>query len=276
VRAKQSLRQALCELRTAVGEGLEIGPDSVGLRQESLSVDSRQFLRDIQDEAWTRALGRWQGDFLSGLDDVGDEVWRDWITAERAAFSREFQRAREASGELALPTGPGADPQQAGPVAPASAPVVRDFSLGLLGTLSTDARAVLETAAVVGIRSEGCLLRRVTTLSAAGFESAMSELVSRGMLREAEDARGTWEFASASTRKRVYNVTAAYRRQALHAQVADALDSGVTGQVTAAGDAVIHARMAEPQGDPARAPMAVAGLGLVALMVLALAWRLLL
>ncbi|HSR14948.1 MAG TPA: hypothetical protein VLL51_04310 [Gemmatimonadales bacterium] len=270
-RAKQSLRQALSELRTALGDALEITPTAVTLRRENLAVDSRLFLEDVDNELWNQALARWQGDFLAGFEDVGDDAWRTWLTRERASFTREFHRAREASGELPLPPQAGAQ-LAASEAVVAAGPRARDFSLGLLGTLSTDARAVIETAAVAGTRSPASLLRRVTSLSQAGFDSAMAELTSRGMLAVCSESPDCYEFAGSNTRLRVYHVTAAYRRQALHALIAEALDGGVGSGPVGLTGAAEHARLALPERGPARGRWLAALIGLLSLTVLAAGW----
>lgn len=270
LRAKQSLRQALSELRNAVGEALEVSPDTVALKRDRLAIDSQLFLRDVQDGQWSQALARWQGDFLPGLEDVGDQAWRDWLTGERAVYTREYQRAREASGEIstiAAPAVPSGGRQKS-----RSGGTARDFSLGLLGTLSTDARAVVEAAAVIGSRAPAPLLRQVTSLSQAGFSSAMAELASRGMLMESDETPGCYDFATASTRLRVYNVTAAYRRQALHALVSQALEDGIAARSAPAGSAAEHARLSLPEPAPARGRMVALVIGLLGLVALAAAW----
>lgn len=278
-RAKQSLRQALSELRSAVGDALEVQPDQVTLHRDGLALDSRLFTEEISNESWASAMARWQGEFLSGLEDVGDHVWRDWLRRERAVYAEQFKRARVATGEqevVAAPppaVAPAMDDDGKSPVDAGSSP--RDFSLGLLGTLSTDARAVIETAAVIGVRSSGRLLRYVTSLSEAGFESALSELAARQMLMASPAHPGEYEFAGATTRLRVYNVTAAYRRQAIHAQVSQALADGVAGGALAATDAVEHARLAVPAPGPARGRMTAIVLGILAVVVAAAAYFLL-
>jgi hypothetical protein len=278
-RAKQSLRQALSELRNAVGDALEVQPDQVTLHRDSLALDSRRFAEEISNESWASALACWQGEFLTGLEDVGDHVWRDWLRQERAVYAEQFHRARVATGEqeiVAAPmpaATPATDHVRTSPTDPGSQP--RDFSLGLLGTLSTDARAVIETAAVIGVHSPGCLLRSVTSLSEAGFESALSELAAREMLMASPRHPGEYEFAGATTRLRVYNVTAAYRRQAIHAQVSQALADGVVAGALAEADAAEHARLAVPAPGQARSRMTAIVLGLVAVVVAAAAYFLL-
>jgi hypothetical protein len=283
-RAKQSLRQALSELRNAVGDALDVEADQVTLHRDALTLDSRLFVQEVSNESWSDALARWQGEFLSGLEDVGDHIWREWLTRERAVYTEQFNRVLVATGEQEVTVAPPAasvPPIASTPPAEAVGPATpsdsgpRDFSLGLLGTLSTDARAVIETAAVIGVRSRGCLLRHVTSLSEAGFESALAELASRHMLAASPGHPGDYEFAGPVTRLRVYKVTAAYRRQAIHALVSQALVDGVAGGAMARADALEHARLAVPVPEPRRNRLALAALALIAAVTAAAAYFLL-
>lgn len=271
-RAKHSLRQALSELRSVLGEGLEIGPEQVRIRREVLTLDTTLFGREIADQRWTEALARWQGDFLTGLEDVGDEGWRRWLAREREGLNRQLALAQEATGETPAipepsPAGPPPFPTQAAehavPVAPR-----RDFSLGQLGTLSTESRALLETAAVIGLRSARPLLCRVAGLSQAGFESALAELSTRNVFFASTPQPGQYEFASVTTRQRIYDVMAGARRRALHAAVSDALAHGF-GEDDATTSAEHHALLSIAAKPPTNWA-AVLGVTLVGLALLAI------
>jgi hypothetical protein len=271
-RAKHSLRQALSELRSVLGEGLEIGPEQVTIRAEALTLDTTLFVREIEDQRWTEALARWQGDFLTGLEDVGDEGWRRWLAREREGLSHQLALAQEATGETPLvrpadPVGSPATPTQAAePTAPV--PPRRDFSLGQLGTLSTEARALLETAAVVGLRSARPLLCRVAGLSEAGFDSALAELATRNVFGASTTHPGQYEFASVSTRQRIYDVMAGSRRRALHAAVSDALAHGY-GEDNATTSAEHHALLSVAAKPPTNWA-AIIGVALVVLALVAI------
>src|SRR5689334_19316485 len=66
-KSRQSLRQALLELKRIVGEGLEVGPESIRLRPGALLLDATSFENDLAGGRWREAVQRWNGDFLAGL-----------------------------------------------------------------------------------------------------------------------------------------------------------------------------------------------------------------
>ena len=248
-RAKHSLRQTLSELRSVLGDGLEIGPDLVRIRPEALTIDTRLFLQEIADQRWTDALKRWQGDFLSGLEDVGDDAWRHWLAKERATFSQQLALAKDATGEMPIipaerPAPRAPAPAMSEPEVPGPAPAPRkDFSLGQLGMLSTEARALVETAAIIGSRVPRALVCRVAGLSEAGFDSAISELSALGLFVPSTTRPGQYEFCTVTARQRIYDVMAASRRRRLHASVSDALARGV-GDESVTTTAEHHALLA--------------------------------
>src|SRR4051812_23522181 len=92
-KARQSLRQALSELKRIVGAGLEAGPDKVSLAVGALLLDVAAFEQDLTAGRWQEALRRWEGDFLSGLDGTGGEEFRSWLEAEREGLRRGLRLA---------------------------------------------------------------------------------------------------------------------------------------------------------------------------------------
>lgn len=82
--AKQSLRQALAELRPILGDALLADADSVLVDAEALRLDVRVFEDAVRLERWDEAAHVWGGDFLNGLDGVGGESWTAWLAQERA------------------------------------------------------------------------------------------------------------------------------------------------------------------------------------------------
>jgi DNA-binding SARP family transcriptional activator/tetratricopeptide (TPR) repeat protein len=90
VRARQSLRQALSELRAAVGDVLLSSADGVTLSAGAVALDLNAFEAEVAAGAFRRALDRWQGDFLAGLEDAGTGEYRVWLEGERAAARRLF------------------------------------------------------------------------------------------------------------------------------------------------------------------------------------------
>ncbi len=81
--AKQSLRQALAELRPIFGEALLADGDSVLIDPEACSLDARAFEEAVRLERWEDAARHWGGDFLVGLDSLGGEPWTRWLAEER-------------------------------------------------------------------------------------------------------------------------------------------------------------------------------------------------
>ncbi|MFL5403111.1 MAG: ATP-binding protein [Gemmatimonadales bacterium] len=92
-RARQSLRQALLELKRIVGEGLEAGAEKVWLKLGTIALDLNAFEADLAAGRWPEAVERWQGDFLTGLDHTGGEEFRAWLEAEREAVRRGLRLA---------------------------------------------------------------------------------------------------------------------------------------------------------------------------------------
>lgn len=95
--AKQSLRQALAELRPILGDALLADADSVLVDTDAVALDVRRFEDAVRRERWGEAAQFWGGDFLHGLDSVGGESWRTWVVTERA---RLRQTAATAFREL--------------------------------------------------------------------------------------------------------------------------------------------------------------------------------
>ena len=86
--AKQSLRQALAELRPILGEALISDADSVLLDADACRLDTRVFEAAVSRERWEEAAHLWGGDFLHNLDALAGETWSLWVTGERARLRR--------------------------------------------------------------------------------------------------------------------------------------------------------------------------------------------
>lgn len=93
-RARQSLRQALVQLRRAVGAVLEIGPE-VRLSDAGVELDAARFERLVGEDRFAEAVAEWRGDFLPGAEDVGGESFRAWLEAEREGLRQRFVWALE-------------------------------------------------------------------------------------------------------------------------------------------------------------------------------------
>ena len=73
-RARQSLRQALVELKRVVGEGLTTEGELVRLDPTAVRLDATAFESAIADGTPAIAVEWWKGDFLAGLEDIGGEA----------------------------------------------------------------------------------------------------------------------------------------------------------------------------------------------------------
>ena len=95
--ARQSLRQALLQLKRALPSGLEAEGDAVMLRRDALQLDANLFEADLAAGRLAEAVDRWQGDFLAGQDDAGGPAYGAWLDGQRQALRT---RLRVAFGQL--------------------------------------------------------------------------------------------------------------------------------------------------------------------------------
>ena len=109
VRARQSLRQALVEIKRVVGDGLEVDGDLIRLLPGAITLDAEEFERDLAARRLESAVARWGGEFLAGLDDVGGEAFRAWLEAEREGLRRRLAGAFDALMTTAAAAGRKAD-----------------------------------------------------------------------------------------------------------------------------------------------------------------------
>ncbi len=91
--AKQSLRQALSELRHVLGPALDSDGPNVRVAVDAVSVDAGEFEQHLAAGRLDKAIALWEGDFLAGLDDLGDESWRFWLEGEREALRARLANA---------------------------------------------------------------------------------------------------------------------------------------------------------------------------------------
>ena len=87
--AKQSLRQALAELRPILGDALLADAESVLVDSEFCVLDVRVFEDAVRNERWEEAGRLWGGDFLDGLDSLAGEAWATWLAGQRTALRRD-------------------------------------------------------------------------------------------------------------------------------------------------------------------------------------------
>ncbi|MFN8574115.1 MAG: BTAD domain-containing putative transcriptional regulator [Gemmatimonadaceae bacterium] len=94
-RARQSLRQALAELKHALGDKIDVDVDTVRLSADAVELDINTFERDVADGRIAAAVERWTGDFFDGGEDIGGEGFRRWIEGERQALHQLLAIAME-------------------------------------------------------------------------------------------------------------------------------------------------------------------------------------
>lgn len=89
-RARQSLRQALLELRRALGASIDVDGERVMLRTRAVTLDVTEFERDVSELRHAAAVERWHGDFLEPVYADAAEALRQWIDGERERLQRRF------------------------------------------------------------------------------------------------------------------------------------------------------------------------------------------
>jgi DNA-binding CsgD family transcriptional regulator len=105
---------------------------------------------------------------------------------------------------------------------------VRDAVLARTSRLSAPARATLETASVIGFRSEPWLLASIAGADASGIE----ECVGSGVLNA--DANGTYSFRHDLARVAVLDTVARHRRTKLNRRILESLQSRSPTEIDAA------------------------------------------
>ena len=92
-RARQSLRQAMVELKRVVGDGLTVDGEQVRLDPAAVRLDAAAFEAAIAEGRPAEAVEWWRGDFLAGLEDIGGEAFRTWLEVEREGLRQSLARA---------------------------------------------------------------------------------------------------------------------------------------------------------------------------------------
>ncbi len=87
--AKQSLRQALAELRPVLGEALESDGESVFVDPARCRIDTLEFENAVCSERWDEAAALWGGDFLHGLECLGGDRWASWLVDQRTVLREQ-------------------------------------------------------------------------------------------------------------------------------------------------------------------------------------------
>jgi DNA-binding SARP family transcriptional activator len=130
---------------------------------------------------------------------------------------------------------------------------VRELILGRLARLSTDAHALCAAGAVLGDGFEFGLAARVADLAEAQGLPALEELLARGLVREANGARGApgglqpggLYFGHDQIREVTYGELSAARRSLLHRRAFEALEAASASAARLARHA-LAAGLAEP------------------------------
>lgn len=92
---RQSLRQALAELRSVLGDGLAADAEHVRLGAEVVALDVAAFEALVQQQRWDDAARAWTGDFLIGTESLAGEAWQGWLRTTRAALHAQAAQAFE-------------------------------------------------------------------------------------------------------------------------------------------------------------------------------------
>jgi len=95
VRARRSVRQALTDLRRAVGAALQERDDAVAITADSIQLDASELEAANAAGDYRRVIELWSGDFLADADDVGGEEFRGWLEPERQGLRSQFAFATE-------------------------------------------------------------------------------------------------------------------------------------------------------------------------------------
>jgi DNA-binding SARP family transcriptional activator/tetratricopeptide (TPR) repeat protein len=90
---RQSLRQALLELRRLVGDGLVVESEQVQLQHHAIELDISLFEQDLDASRPADAVARWKGEFLPGIEEIAGEELRTWVEAEREGLRRRLRSA---------------------------------------------------------------------------------------------------------------------------------------------------------------------------------------
>lgn len=93
--SKQSLRQALVDLRPALGDALETAADSVMVREKAVALDVTAFEAAVRSEQWSDAARLWKGDFLVATDSLGSRKWEAWLEDQRGTLRGSAARVFE-------------------------------------------------------------------------------------------------------------------------------------------------------------------------------------
>jgi DNA-binding SARP family transcriptional activator len=89
-RARQSLRQALLEVKQVVADALEVSAEDVRLADGAVVLDVAEFERDAREGRHESAAARWHGDFFPDAAAVAGDGFEQWVAGERVALLRRL------------------------------------------------------------------------------------------------------------------------------------------------------------------------------------------
>lgn len=83
VRSRQSLRQALWRIRSAIGDAFEVSADGLIRVDDTVRVDRDRFVAAVHRNDCTAALAEYRGPFLASFSVPGGEEFDEWAANER-------------------------------------------------------------------------------------------------------------------------------------------------------------------------------------------------
>lgn len=95
-RARQSLRQALTDLRRALPQALDVSATDIRLSPGALAVDASEFERAVEERRLDEAVDLWRGEFLADADGLGTGDYREWVAGQRAGLRAALASACDA------------------------------------------------------------------------------------------------------------------------------------------------------------------------------------
>lgn len=104
-RARQSLRQALVQLRKVCGDALRVDGEQVWVAEGAVEVDLHRFEEALAEGRHADAVEYWGGDLFTGAEDAGGEAFDEWLEVERVRLRRLAAGAFEALVQGAMGRG---------------------------------------------------------------------------------------------------------------------------------------------------------------------------
>ncbi len=94
-KARQSLRQAVLQLKQHLGDAMLIAPESVAVAVDAIDFDVAALERDESAGRDRDAIARWRGEFVAGGDERANASLSHWIDTERIGLRRRLGLAFE-------------------------------------------------------------------------------------------------------------------------------------------------------------------------------------